>query len=151
MPKSEQKTLFDKSINPIGDLAEEAREIEERRENLQVESQKESKMTLEERHDTLKHYVDQCNKKIQVTRVLETWGQQKRNMTKAIRDSTKEIGRLERKFPNYPKEYDEYMRKEKEKIGLSPDTPLDRPSIQRAIPKATENEIIRKDKERKEE
>ena len=72
-------------------------------------------------------------------------------MTKAIRDSTKEIGRLERKFPNYPKEYDEYMRKEKEKIGLSPDTPLDRPSIQRAIPKATENEIIRKDKERKEE
>ena len=132
------QTLFDKSINPIGDLNEEATNIERRRNELRTESERESEMSLEERHDTLKHYVDKRNKKIQVTRLLETWGQQKRNMLSAIKETTKEITRLEQIHSDYPERYEEYMAKEKERMGLAPSTPLDRPSIQRAIPRQSE-------------
>ena len=137
--QSNTQTLFDKSTNPIGDLNEEATNIERRRNELQTESRQESEMTVEERHDTLKHYVDKRNKKIQVTRLLETWSQQKRNMMSAIKETTKEITRLERTHPDYPERYEEYMAKEKERMGLDPSTPLDRPSIQRAIPRQSEH------------
>jgi len=131
-PKKENeqnaKTLFDNSINPI-DQVKEAQEIEERRKNLQKESEINKKRSKKEYHETLEYYVDQKNKYIQLVNVLETFQKERRSLQKGIKNAKSQIDRLENKYPEYKNEYEKIMVEERQKRGLLQDYSIHQPNI----------------------
>ena len=53
-------------------------------------------------------------------------------MQKGIKNAKQELNRLESKHPEYPTQYEEITKKEKENLGLPENATTYRPSIQRA-------------------
>jgi hypothetical protein len=99
-----------------------------------IKAREKKLMDLAKKKEADKSSLDYYAQQVMNVQQLESWLTQmrkrKHDMIKAMRAGKEEIQRVEAAYPIYKDQVNDKIREIKEGIGLDPDAPIDRPSVQ---------------------